>query len=366
MQVVLLTSAPGWRGSGASYAKLARGLGERGHGARLVTVASRLTERFQAEGLPVTEIPGRNTGPREVLALWRTLRDASAHIVMVDTPRDVRLAAYATLLHPASIVYRYNLNYRRPRTHLADRLYLRRVAACVYQSSFIHNDALSHAPWMAQLRGYRIPNGYDTGRFAPRPEAAMSFRQEWNIPAQVRVVLTSAKLVPGKGHELAIAALDRVRRAGQELLYLICGDGTREAELRGLADGCGLPVRFTGLLDIDQMIAALSAADLILHPSLQEIFPNAVGEAMACGRAVVAVDAGGTAELLGRDGSTGVLVPPGDPDTMARVVASLLANPSRRSQLGVAARRRIEVEFPLRLMIDRYEVALREVVGPGE
>jgi glycosyltransferase involved in cell wall biosynthesis len=299
---------------------------------------------------------------REVRALWRVLRNVKAQAVMVDTPRDVRLAAYATLLHRARVVYRYNLNYRQPRNHLADRLYLARVSAFVYQSQFIQEDALRNAGWMARVDGYRIPNGYDTKRFAFRPAAASAFRQRWQIDPNVPVILTSAKLAKNKGHEVAIAALDRVRRGGQELLYLVCGDGAREAELRALAAQTGLPVRFTGLLDIDDVVAALSAADVVLHPSRQEIFPNAVGEAMACGRAVIAADAGGTAELLGTDGSTGVLVKPEDPDAMARAAAGLLTDPARRNALGSAARRRIETEFPLERMIDRYEAALGEVV----
>jgi glycosyltransferase involved in cell wall biosynthesis len=362
MRIALLTSAAGWRGSGASYAKIARGLTERGHMAHLVTASPLLTARFEQEGLSVSEIPGRNTGFREVRALWRELRRVGAEAVVVDTPRDLRLSAYATLLHRAPIVYRYNLNYRRPRNHLADRLYLGRATACIYQSRFIRDDALNHASWLARVPGYHIPNGYDTARFTPSPDAGAAFRERWNIRSDAALVLTSAKLARNKGHEVAIAALDRVRRAGQDLVYLVCGDGAREAELRTLVAGCGLPARFTGLLNIDDMVAALSAADLVLHPSPQEIFPNAVGEAMACARAVTAVDAGGTSELLGNDGRTGVLVPADDPATMARVVSDLLVDPVRRSALGSAARRRIETEFPLHLMIDRYEAALGQVV----
>jgi glycosyltransferase involved in cell wall biosynthesis len=259
-------------------------------------------------------------------------------------------------------VYRYNLNYRTPRNHLADRLYLSRVRACVYQSHFIQKDALRHSPWLARVPSYRIPNGYDTRRFAPSVSRGAAFRQQLNIPANILVVLTSAKLAKNKGHEIALASLDQVRRTGQELLYLVCGDGAREAELRALATGYGLPVLFTGLLEIDDMVAALSAADLVLHPSQQEIFPNAVGEAMACARAVVAANAGGTAELLGDDGAAGVLVPPNDPQAMATAVAELLADPARRSRLGAAARRRIESNFPLNHMIDGYEEALQQVI----
>jgi glycosyltransferase involved in cell wall biosynthesis len=365
MRIALLTSANGWRGSGASYAKIARGLGERGHAAHLVTAVPRLTTRFEAEGLPVTEIPGRNTGPREIWALWRTLRRLQAQAVVVDTPRDIRLSAFATALHPAPIVYRYNLNYRRPRNHLADRLYLSRLAACVFQSRYIQEEAVTQIPWITRFPAYQIPNGYDTARFAPEPAAGRAFRARWQIPPETMMVLTSAKLARNKGHEIAIAALDRVRRSGVDLVYLVCGDGIREPELRSLAARCGLPTRFTGLLDVEQMVAALAAADLVVHPSLREIFPNAVGEAMACARAVIAVDAGGTGELLGRDGRTGLLVPPGDPEALAAAVLPLARDPVRRAAIGGAARQRIESEFPLRRMIDGYESALAEMVRPG-
>jgi glycosyltransferase involved in cell wall biosynthesis len=101
----------------------------------------------------------------------------------------------------------------------------------------------------------------------------------------------------------------------------------------------------------------------VIHPSLHEIFPNAVGEAMSCGRAVLAADAGGTGELLGRDGTTGVLVPPSDPAAMAIAVRELLNDPDRRNRIGMEARRRIQAGFSLDRMIDGYEAALEQVIG---
>ena len=360
MRIALLTSANGWRGSGSSYAKLARGLGERGHVAHLVTASARLTPRLQRMGLPVTEIPGRNTGPREVWALLRVLRAIRADAVVVDTPRDVRLAAWATLVRQASIVYRYNLNYRRPRNDLMDRAYLRRVSACVYQSRWIRDDA-TQTPWLGRIPHFLIPNGYDLERYAPKPEAGRALRERYGIAPDAAVILTSAKLTRNKGHEVAIAALGRLHAAGVPLVYLVCGDGGREEELRTLARSVRLPAVFTGLLESDELIAALAAADVVVHPSLNEIFPNAVGEAMACGRPVIAADAGGTKELVGGEGS-GVLVPPGDPDALAAAVRELLEDPGRRRCLGEAARERIRVEFPLSRMIDRYEAALAAVI----
>lgn len=363
MRIALLTSANGWRGSGVSYAKIARGLLDRGHDVRLVTAVPRLTERLTRLGLPVTQIPGRDTGPREVRALLGVLRRLRAQALLVDTPRDVRLAAYATLVRRARTVYRYNLNYRSPRTHLMDRVYLSRVAAMIYQSRWIREEALGHAPWLARKPSWRVPNGYDTRLYAPDPDGGARFRARHGIPPNTFVVLTLAKLARHKGQEVAMAALDSLRRNGAQVLYVVCGDGAREAELRAFAGSLELPTVFTGLLEPDGVVAALGATDLVVHPSTREIFPNAVGEAMACGCPVVAVDGGGTREVLGMDGAAGLLVPPDDPDVMALAIGGLIEDPGRRAEMGQAARHRIVTEFPLARMVDGYERALGEVIG---
>ena len=114
-------------------------------------------------------------------ALLRALRGIRADALVVDTPRDVRLAAYATLLHSARIVYRYNLNYRRPRNDLMDRVYLKRVGACVYQSRYIQEEAVAQVPWIRRIRGFRIPNGYDLERYAPSPKGGRAFRERYVI-----------------------------------------------------------------------------------------------------------------------------------------------------------------------------------------
>lgn len=361
MRVALITSAPGWRGSGASYAKIAGGLADRGHTVHLVTAAPRLTARFAKLGLPVTELPGRDTGVREIRALLAVLRRHRLEAIVADTPRDVRLSAYATLVHRARLLYRYNLNYCHPSTRLMDRIYLKRVDACIYQSAWIQEDAIRRAPWMRRIPSYRIPNGYDTWQYSPRPEEGSRFRVRWGIAPDAQVAITHAKLVRNKGHDVAMAALDRLRRQGIATVYVVCGDGGREAELRDLAASLDLPSVFTGLLGADEIVAALAGADVVVHPSLREIFPNAVGEAMACSRAVVAVDAGGTAELIGENGVAGLLVPPSDSAALAGALAGLLADGDRRARLGAAARRRIATEFPLSRMIDGYERALSQL-----
>jgi glycosyltransferase involved in cell wall biosynthesis len=335
VRVALLSSVPDRRGSAESFAKIAAGLMERGHAVQLLTAA-------------------------DLLLLRATIRRHHIEALLADTPRDLRLAAGVTLLHRVQVVYRYNVH--RNKTPFADRLCLPRVAACVYQSRWLHVTAERHTPLLRRIPSCRIPNGYDPARYAPDPAGGRRFRATWDIAPESDVVMTHARLVSGKGHEVAMAALARMRERGSAPTYLVCGEGPRAAELRRLAASLGVATVFTGLLEPDGIVAALSAADVVVHPSLQEIFPNAVGEAMACGRPVIASDAGGTAELLGRDDVTGRLVPPGDPEALASALLTLLADPSGRARLGAAARRRIETEFSLRRMIDGYEQVLKQVL----
>ena len=114
-------------------------------------------------------------------------------------------------------------------------------------------------PRLRQLTSRRIPNGYDTTAFVRDEAAGLAFRARYGIRSASAVVLTSAKLTRNKGHDVAIEALDRVRREGIDLVYVVCGDGSREAELRGLAADQSFPIIFTGLLDPQEMVAALSA-----------------------------------------------------------------------------------------------------------
>jgi glycosyltransferase involved in cell wall biosynthesis len=104
---------------------------------------------------------------------------------------------------------------------------------------------------------------------------------------------------------------------------------------------------------------------VVIHPATEEIFPNAVAEAMACGAAVLASDAGGTSELLGDDGSAGVLAPAGDAGATGALLAELLDDAERRHAMGATAQRRLATEFPMSAMIDGYEELAREVCRSG-
>ncbi len=105
--------------------------------------------------------------------------------------------------------------------------------------------------------------------------------------------------------------------------------------------------------------------DVYVNPALMEGFGIALLEAMAMRKPVVATATGGIPEIV-RDGETGVLVPPGDADALARAVVNLLADPPRRVAFGQAGRDRLASCFTVDAMMSQltavYDTLMRRTI----
>jgi glycosyltransferase involved in cell wall biosynthesis len=159
---------------------------------------------------------------------------------------------------------------------------------------------------------------------------------------------------PAKGHDDLLAAAARVVRAAPSARFLVVGDGAREAELRAAAARHGVAANVVFLGRRADVPALLRRADVVCHPARAEGLPNAVLEAMAAARPIVATAAGGTPELV-EDGRHGLLVPTCDPAALAGGVVALIRDPARARALGLAARRRVEDELTVGHLVARVD-----------
>ena len=91
-----------------------------------------------------------------------------------------------------------------------------------------------------------------------------------------------------------------------------------------------------------------------MHPSDEEGFSNAILEAMAAGKPVVASAVGGNPEAI-VEGKTGHLVPAGDASALAEAILRLMADPERARELGLAGRTRVDERFAVHRMVAQYE-----------
>jgi L-malate glycosyltransferase len=175
--------------------------------------------------------------------------------------------------------------------------------------------------------------------------------------------MTVARMTyPAKGHDDLLEAVPAVRRAVGPVRFLIVGDGPREPMLRRAAERQGTGDALVFLGRRADVPALLARTDLVCHPARMEGLPNAVMEAMAASRPIVATAVGGTPELI-QDGVHGLLVPPEDPGALAVALIKLLADRDLRARLGRAARERIAAQYSLPQLIERIDRLYAEMTG---
>jgi glycosyltransferase involved in cell wall biosynthesis len=185
-------------------------------------------------------------------------------------------------------------------------------------------------------------NGIDLERFCfhgPRPGG----------PA-----VTVARLSPEKDIANLLRAAALMARSAPDFRLDIAGDGPCRAELHRLAADLGLGERVRFLGELSDVPALLAGASLFVLPSRTEGISLTILEAMAHGLPVVATNVGGNPEVV-LDGNTGLLVPPCDPQALARGIARLWGNADDSQLMGRAARRRVETHFDIRKMVASYE-----------
>jgi glycosyltransferase involved in cell wall biosynthesis len=184
-----------------------------------------------------------------------------------------------------------------------------------------------------------------------RVQAGARVREEFGCTTDHLLVCAVGRLSPEKGHGLLLAAFREVIAAVPEARLVLAGDGPLRSRLQAQAAGWGLSdhVTFAGYRDDVEAIIAVS--DLLVMPSLREGFGDPIIEAMALCKPVIASRVGGIVEIV-RDGETGLLVPPGDPDALALAIVNLLRDPQARERMGLQGRQVALREFSVGRLAD--------------
>ncbi|WP_068271018.1 glycosyltransferase family 4 protein [Aldersonia kunmingensis] len=181
-----------------------------------------------------------------------------------------------------------------------------------------------------------VPLGVDTELFAPG-----------NAPRKKgRIVAIASADVPLKGVNNLLQAVSKLRIEHDVELQLVTKLDP-EGPTRKLIDelAIGDVVHTSSGLSDEELAALIASAEIACIPSLYEGFSLPAVEFMASGTALVASRAGAIPEVVGTDGEAAILVPPGDVETLMKVIGELLDNPDRVAALGVAGRKRALERF---------------------
>jgi len=190
--------------------------------------------------------------------------------------------------------------------------------------------------------------------------AGAAVRAELGLSQDDVVVAMVGVLRPGKGHELAVSAIDEVRRIVPRVRLLVVGDGPARDEVARLAASLGECVVLTG--HRDDVMAVLDAADILLHPSQWDAFPTVLLEGLTAGVPIVATAVGGIPEIV-EDGRTGLLVtPPLIGSAFAAALLRLLKDKALGRELAARGRKRFDEEFTAERWVGRLHSVYEQVV----
>jgi glycosyltransferase involved in cell wall biosynthesis len=193
-----------------------------------------------------------------------------------------------------------------------------------------------------------------------RAEVRISLGLERDAP----LVLFAGRLAAQKGVEDLLRALDLLQHVRPDLRTLIVGHGPLRGHLEDLVHAFRLDKAVKLLGHRDDVPRLLSAADLLVLPSLYEGLPNVVLEAMQARKPVVATAAPGTTEAV-IDGQTGRLVPLHNPPALAEAIRSVIQDPDLARRMGDAGRARVETTFRAETMVGLF-AALYEQLAQGK
>lgn len=355
LKVLYLDTEYVWRGGQDQLFGLMREMARRRHDIWLAAPQhSPLRLKAREASLPTIPFSQRlEVSPVAVLKLFRILKDSSFDVLHLNTPRAILAGAVAARLEGRTLI----VSSRRVNFPLRSKLsawkYNWLVDQVITVSDSINNTLVAEGvrpeivttvyegvdmDWFDSINRARIPVG------SPGP-----------------IVGTVAHLSSEKGHKILIQAVELLKNRFPKARFLIVGDGILEAELREVVSGSGLSDRifFTGFRSDSE--ALMKSFDIFCLPSLSEGLSSAILAAMAVGLPVVASRVGGIPELV-EDGTTGMLVSPGDAVELAAKLGLLIEDRGLRLKMGKAGRKRVEEEFTSQRKLAQTEALYFELL----
>jgi glycosyltransferase involved in cell wall biosynthesis len=351
-QISFVNSIRSWGGAEVWVLETVAALQERGIGADIVAQpGSELFRRAQEAGISVTAIAIRfDAAPWTLAKLTRHFRRTGTTAILANLTKDLKAASVAGKMAGVRIIFASRESDFPLKNKFYYKWYFNRLATgLLVNSAATGRTVKASARWLPPERVHLLYKGIDTNRF--QPTAAPHGRP---------IVGFVGQLIRRKGLRDLMKAweiIDGNDRTDQPLLRL-AGTGPLQDEILAWRDTLKHPgrVELAGFVEnVEKFFQGLS---LLVMPSLAEGFGLAAAEASACGIPVIATDTSSLPEIV-QHRVTGLLVPPGDPVTLAMAMTTLLDDQEFGRRLGRAGRLRITKEFSR----DRTLQRLLELTG---
>lgn len=370
-RVVLLTTGLGKGGAETQLVRLSLYLIGRGWRVRVISLlrAGEFANELRDAGAEVTSLGGERTRP-DPLMVFRLVR-----LLARDRP-DILV----TFMYHANVIGRIagrlarvpaivgSIRNEKFGGWLRDRMerWTEWLSDATTTNSALAASSLLERGVVARKRLWVIPNGIPTENFAARlHQDREALRRSLGVATDQFLWLAVGSLEDQKDYPTLFEAFGSVSRGIPTSRLRVAGEGSRREPLEALRRSLNLEERVRLIGSRADIPALLQAADGYVLSSAWEGMPNAVMEALAAARPVVATRVGGVAELV-EDGVSGLLVPPRDPEALAEAMTRMMQlEPGEREAMGRAGRHHIAREYGVERVMETWEAFLRSLLPAG-
>lgn len=335
---------------------------------RVVTCIMRrkdpLDSFFAERGIEVTYFGRHRFSPLTLLDYLRTIRRERIDVLHLQGYASWTFGRLASAITGVPVVLQCHSVDPRYRTYMsiADRFLASRTDRCLTLCESVRRFVIERQH-IAPDRIESFPLGIDLEEFEPRPARdVLATREALGIPARARVVGTMTRLFEQKGNTYFLEAASLLARSHPDAVFLVVGEGPLRGELEAQAKRLGLTGRARFLGFRKDAPAVLSTFDVAVLSSLWEATPLTAYEAMAMGKPIVSTEVDGLGEILEAE-ATALLVPPRNPQALAREIGRVLDDSALADRLGrsaLSASRRFDVHAYVRRLEGIYEEVARE------
>jgi glycosyltransferase involved in cell wall biosynthesis len=320
----------------------------------------RKAAEIEALGVPVIHLAKRRRVDlglvRHLIRLMRDERIDIVHTFLIGANLWGRLAALLAGV-PTLIASERNVDvWEDPLKRYLGRTLATLTNRVVANAEAVRNYLIARGADAGRV--VTIRNGVDFSRFDGTLDTT-TVRRSLGIAPEHFLATVVARLEPQKGHDTVIEAAARLRDSHPQLRFLFVGGGSREDALRGAVTRRALTDRIIFAGFRTDSADLVRASDVVVLTSIREGLSNALLEALAAGRPVIASRVGGNAEVVSSD--VGILIPPADPSALTDALEQLVEHPERAAQMGRNGHGHVRREFSVTRMVNET-VALYEAL----
>ncbi len=332
-----------------------------------------LISKLEREKVKVISIPTlvRNSSPIHdfltLIKLYRIIRNGNYDIVATHSTKAGLLGRVAAYLAKAPIIIftAHGFIFNEPSSYFKKQLFIFIEwlgAKFSHKILTVSNYDKKNAVFNQVSKAYKLEtiyNGIDVAKFDQNDGGKN--KEALNLSEHSIVIGSVANFYPNKGLQYLIEGLPELIKMHPNMSLLLAGDGPLKSELMKRAKKLGLADKILFLGYVNNIPQVIDVFDVFVLPSLKEGFPWVILEAMASRKAIVATEVGGIPEMI-LDGESGILIRPGDIDSLISGIHKILIDPQLREKLGRNARKRVERQFTLKRMIEETEILYDKLI----